>query len=368
MEKYPYLAEESKAKSLSLVLLVACALCTLLAVFVPSVSKLMTCLAAILACVLLGFAMHYLDFHNVQGQSIKKYVLAFHLFAIHAILTAFGQFTGGEGTFSHLMLWGLADAALMAGILALVNVFKPLFSKVVLAVVALVTFLLTLFGLDLVSNILFIIAAVLLVVFSFKESLVSALYGVVVAILVLLGLINKSTHTMHHYLHYVSLVLPLLAAYGFYKVVDPNRNDVNLDINRSGLDTRSTVTRSSLGSDSTTTRTSSDISKASLAATGAAAGVGATKKSNKAEKETVSTTTRSTKLFGDYVFDRSWFIVDYKDLPYEDLLNSPVYAFKGVSEEMAEDLKSAFGIKTIGELADSKYFAWAKEIVEEANK
>ena len=117
------------------------------------------------------------------------------------------------------------------------------------------------------------------------------------------------------------------------------------------------TTRSSLGT-ADTTRTSVD--------TAAAARLAGTDKKTSDKK--ADRTSRSTILFGDYEFDRSWFIAEYKDLPYADLLNAPVYAFKGVSEAMAEDLRKAFGIKTIGQLADSKYFAWAKEIVEEANK
>ena len=49
-------------------------------------------------------------------------------------------------------------------------------------------------------------------------------------------------------------------------------------------------------------------------------------------------------------------------------MDAPLTAFKGVSDAMAKDMKAAFGIDTIRELAESKYFKWAKEIVEEANK
>ena len=342
MEKYPYLNDENKAKTLSLVLFVLACLAALFALFGNSFTAIATWVAAILAAALFAFSMLYLDMHNVQGQSIKKYVLTFHCFAVHALLVAFTTLTGGENTFSNIFVWALADAALMAGLLTLIKVFKPVISNAVVILLALVAFVLTLFGVDLLTNILFLIVGLVLAVFAFKGSFVSALLGAVVALLSLVALFNKQTPEMHNYIHYLGIILSMLAAFLFQKVVTPNEEDIDLTVNRTNLDD-SSYTRSSLATDTTK---ASATSKAS---------------SKKAS-------TRSSSIFTDYIFDRSWFIADYRDLPYEDLLNAPVWAFKGVSEEMANDLKAAFGIKTIGELADSKYFAWAKEIVEEANK
>ena len=133
-------------------------------------------------------------------------------------------------------------------------------------------------------------------------------------------------------------------------VVSPALDKVNTY--RSSLDLEPTQTSRS------TTRT------ASAALTGAA-GAGKIAVDTKDSKKTSKSSTRSRSA-SKYTFDRSWFIKEYEDESYDNLLNAPVYAFKGVSKEMAEDLEDAFGIKTIGDLADSKYFAWAKEIVEEA--
>jgi len=63
-----------------------------------------------------------------------------------------------------------------------------------------------------------------------------------------------------------------------------------------------------------------------------------------------------------------WVDKAYRNKSFVELLDCPVDALLGVSETDAELLKSAFGIKTIGDFATNKYFAWAKEIVEEANQ
>ena len=363
MNENTYLTNQEKANTLSLALAVLTALCALVALFAPSLRTILTFLAALFATLLFGYACHYLEANNVQGQSIKKYVTAYNFFVLHAIALAFAQLTGEPGTLSNNVLWGITDGALLASLITLINVFKPLSSAAVTLTLAVVQFLLTLFGVDLLTNIVFLVAGCLLAFLSFKESLVSALLGVVVAILSLLGFFNKQTPTMHAYIHYLALVLMALVAYLFFKVVDPSRRlegEYNVgSLTRGTYDTGSTRTTDY---DSTVTR---GAVASGAAATAASTASKSKKKDSKDSKKT--TVTRSSSSV-NYKLDRDWFIVDYRDLPWEELLDAPVYAFKGVSEEMAEDLKSAFGIKTIREFAESKYFAWAKEIYEEANK
>ncbi len=57
-------------------------------------------------------------------------------------------------------------------------------------------------------------------------------------------------------------------------------------------------------------------------------------------------------------------IVDkkYAHLSPEELLDAPVHAIKGVSEKDAELLEKALGIKTVRDLAESKYVALAQAI------
>ncbi len=57
-------------------------------------------------------------------------------------------------------------------------------------------------------------------------------------------------------------------------------------------------------------------------------------------------------------------IVDkaYEGLIFSELLRAPVSALKGVSKRDGELLDDAFGIKTIGDLANSKFFKWAEAI------
>ena len=360
MNENTYLTNQEKANTLSLALAVLTALCALVALFAPSLRTILTFLAALFATLLFGYACHYLEANNVQGQSIKKYVTAYNFFVLHAIALAFAQLTDEPGTLSNNVLWGITDGALLASLITLINVFKPLSSAAVTLTLAVVQFLLTLFGVDLLTNIVFLVAGCLLAFFAYKESLVSALLGVVVAILSLLGFFNKQTPTMHTYIHYLALALMALVAYLFFKVVDPSKRlEGEYNYTRSTIDTNTTRTTDY---DSTVTR---GAVASGAAATAASAASKAKKKDSKDSKKT--TVTRSSSSV-NYKLDRDWFIVDYRDLPWEELLDAPVYAFKGVSEEMAEDLKSAFGIKTIREFAERKYFAWAKEIYEEANK
>lgn len=57
-------------------------------------------------------------------------------------------------------------------------------------------------------------------------------------------------------------------------------------------------------------------------------------------------------------------IVDkaYQGLIFSELLKAPVSALKGVSERDGELLDQAFGIKTIGDLAENRFFKWAQAI------
>ncbi|MGI6607610.1 MAG: hypothetical protein ACOX1F_01330 [Erysipelotrichaceae bacterium] len=63
-----------------------------------------------------------------------------------------------------------------------------------------------------------------------------------------------------------------------------------------------------------------------------------------------------------------WVIKKYNSLPLDELMKSPVNALWGVSDGDAELLKKAFNIKTVEDLATNKFFNWAREIVEEAEK
>ena len=96
MKDYPYLSDTKKAHSVSYLLMGACALFSLLALFAKT-NKFLLWIACILAITMYCFAMHYLDYHNVQGQSIKKYIFAFHCFAIHALLMMFAEIANGPG-------------------------------------------------------------------------------------------------------------------------------------------------------------------------------------------------------------------------------------------------------------------------------
>ena len=322
MNKYPYLSDESKARNLSLLLIGASAILGLLNLFMKN--NIVNGISTVLATILFGFAMHYLDYHNVQGQSIKKYILCFHCFAIHALVHFFLGFAGEPGTLSFQVLSGLGDAMLVAALLTLGKIFKPLVNNTIVIVLSLLAFVLSMFGIELPLDLIIICAAALLVYLSYQESLISAGLGVLAILLCFVCLFSKDLNNMHFYLHALSIILMMLVTYMFYDKVSP----------KDSLDTI-------------------DISRSTPAA---------------GDRNVTKSTSRSYLPYTDYEVDESWFKKNYQNKSYEDLLDAPLTAFKGVSDAMAKDMKAAFGIDTIRELAESKYFQWAKEIVEEANK
>ena len=52
----------------------------------------------------------------------------------------------------------------------------------------------------------------------------------------------------------------------------------------------------------------------------------------------------------------------YEGKSLQELLNAPVDALQGVSASDAQKLNEAFGIKTIADMANNKYFKWARAI------
>ncbi|NCC07969.1 MAG: hypothetical protein EOM30_07990 [Clostridia bacterium] len=54
---------------------------------------------------------------------------------------------------------------------------------------------------------------------------------------------------------------------------------------------------------------------------------------------------------------------EYLSNDWKALLTAPVYALKGVTEADAE-LLASIGIKTISDLAENKFFSYAKQILD----
>ncbi|KIS25651.1 hypothetical protein TV39_19240 [Arthrobacter sp. SPG23] len=52
----------------------------------------------------------------------------------------------------------------------------------------------------------------------------------------------------------------------------------------------------------------------------------------------------------------------YEDKSIEELAKAPVGALQGVSDDDAQKLQDALGIKTIKDLGTNKYFLWAQAI------
>ncbi|NEQ34962.1 MAG: hypothetical protein F6K40_01010 [Okeania sp. SIO3I5] len=56
-------------------------------------------------------------------------------------------------------------------------------------------------------------------------------------------------------------------------------------------------------------------------------------------------------------------IKEYADKPIKEIVDAPVWAIKGISQSDAVLLEQAFGVKTVGDFANLKYFKWAQAIV-----
>lgn len=317
--KYPYLSDEKKARMLTLILTCSSALLCTLNILLKK--PVLQCLAALIAVVFFGYAMHYMDFHNVQGQSIKKYVLLFHTFAVHALLYAFEGFAGAPGTLSYQVFHGLVDAVLAVSLLALARLYQPELSLTLMGIVGAVTFLLTLFNVNVVLNLVLIALGCYALYVTYVKTKKLIFYPLILALFALAAILAKDNPLIHDYLHLLAIILGIYLAWTCFALVGFKEAE------------EAPVTRGPVASEP------------------------------KKEAEPAKV------LFPD--FDEpedSWFIKKYQHKPYEDLLNAPLTAFNGVSQKMADDMDEAFGIKTIGDLADNKFFQWAKEIVDEAKK
>ncbi|MFY9226492.1 MAG: hypothetical protein WAQ98_27705 [Blastocatellia bacterium] len=53
---------------------------------------------------------------------------------------------------------------------------------------------------------------------------------------------------------------------------------------------------------------------------------------------------------------------EYETKSPKELVDAPVSALQGISEEGGKALEKALRVKTIGDLAKCKYFQWAQDI------
>ncbi|MDO4566725.1 MAG: hypothetical protein Q4B42_05280 [Oscillospiraceae bacterium] len=327
MKEHKYLETHKNAKIMAIVLAVTSAPLlvggALTAGYAHSLlSKLLLVLGACASIALACFVMHYLRYNEGSAKA-KAAVSALHFCALHAVFTAATLFSGGFGSFSYGVLHAVCDGLLAALLLSMImGLFKktswPL--SVMLGVAVLCVSLLA--GDIWTSWVLLALAAVLAVCALLKMGrepglgIYSAILSVICAVLIVCALVNGG-EAGHMWLHFGVLFAGLAAAI-FVFVLQPRKVKRSVDV-------------------------------------------------NECESEAVKTVQTSADEAENDSYDREkWIVKKYHKLSPEELLLAPVDALYGLSETDAELLKSAFGIKTIGELADNKFFAWAEEIVKEA--
>ena len=56
-------------------------------------------------------------------------------------------------------------------------------------------------------------------------------------------------------------------------------------------------------------------------------------------------------------------VKEFEKKPFKEIASAPVWALCGISQEGAAKLKEILGVKTVKDLAKSKYVRWAQAIL-----
>lgn len=321
MTEHKYLDSQSNAKKAVLLLGAGAVILLIVGAVMNKAAhglggNIVMTLGVALTAGLIAFAIHYLRHREYDGVNVKRLVVIMHLAAVYAILGAVTLYTGRFTTFSYTVVTAVSDAVL-AGMLtyAILTTLKVKGGIISIVIGLLLGILSLLWVNKAVAIILLILAAVLLVVTFMKIKTSKTLTwwqivtAVVVIVFMILTLIKGSYSNYHMLMHFALIIACLLIAGAIWALVLV------------------------------------------------------------ASKETVHPkVVDTTKQVEDYSDRSKWVVKKYQDMSYADLLNAPVDAISGVSDTDAELLNKAFQIKTVGDLANNKFFAWAKEIEEEAEK
>lgn len=338
MTEHKYLDSHSKAKTASLLLGLSGAGLLIIGAFMAKgghslPANLLLTLGAVLIIALVCFAIHYQRHNEYDDAAVKAAVTAMHLYAVHAVFTAAGLYAGKFGTFSYGVIHAIADG-LLAGLL-IMAIFAILSKRggLVAAIGGIIVFILSLLSVDLAVNIgLAVIGAglTIIAIIGLKKNKLSFMYllaGLLTVAFAIIAII-KGGQAIHMYLHFAIMLAGLVIVAAVFataiKAIAPAAETAKADT--------------------------------------------AKEEAQPAEKKETAAPVKAEEENND-VFNRAkWIDKSYQGQSAADLLNAPVDALYGVSESDAQLLKAAFGIKTIGDLADSKYFAWAGEIAEQAEK
>ncbi len=352
MKANNFLSDHQKAKTTALLLLLAAVvlqsagvLCSMLiGVHTPVVNVLF--LIGMVVCLALAvFTMHYTRHNEADRASGKQMAVVPHLYAVGVIFTASSLFVGGFGSFSYGVVHAILDCLLVA---LLVKCAGTLFGKMfrtVTIIASFTAFVLSLLEINAALNALLILCAVVLLVAALmcwvraREYAVSTILFALVVIGFAVSAFFLNGDHAHMLLHCAVLCAGGVLLVGFVCALSPAVSTV-----RAMQDTQPAPVE--------------EIAAPAPAIT-----------EKPATKKTAATKPAADKApEQNTVLDRNkWIIKKYQSLSAAELLDAPVDALYGVSAGDAALLKSAFNIQTIGDLANSKYFVWAQEIVDTAD-
>ena len=287
------------------------------------------------------FTIHYGRHHRAFTKSMTYAVI---LYAMGCMITAAALFSGGPGSFSGAVLHAAAEGLVSAQLLVAAGASRGRGLGIWAALAGFLTGLTILLSLDAkIATAVFFLAPIAAVLLSGGREPVARCFGrwIILATIVaglslgLVRLAGGSEELCHAVLHLL-LVLVGLAALLRLQCAVPGRQE-----QPEPVPAGQTLAAAAVVPEPATVCGPAAEPAALEAPEG---------RKNKEE------------------FDDRWIIKKYKGLSPAELLQAPVDALYGVSAGDAELLQEAFGIKTIGDLADNKFFAWAAEIAGQAKE
>ncbi len=330
-------------------------------------------LALVLLLISLLVVMH---FTNADREEKRESVF-YHLIGLYLILTICSLFTSAKAadynSFSYVFIHSLMVGFLM--LIAIQIIFKEKASLLASISGFVLVFALALFQINMLLNI--ILALVMgAVIFSALTKLMkpAGIYSVVFGIIVLVVsvlLLLKPSGKIEFYGH----IIVNFAIVALFYVLQIMAKSKNLEIKETIIGTEEPVDTIEKEEMVTVEEEVKIEEKEALVATEEKTVDVKETPVNRAEKEKVNAEEKSEKIseeevskYKDLQNRNRWIIKKYNSLPLDELMKSPVDALRGVSANDAKLLKEAFNIKTVEDLATNKFFNWAKEIVEEAEK
>ena len=287
------------------------------------------------------FTIHYGRHHRAFTKSMTYAVI---LYAMGCMITAAAMFSGGPGSFSGAVLHAAAEGLVSAQLLVAAGASRGRGLGIWAALAGFLTGLTILLSLDAkIATAVFFLAPIAAVLLSGGREPVARCFGrwIILATIVaglslgLVRLAGGSKELCHAVLHLL-LVLAGLAALLWIQRAVPCRQEQPEPV-----------------------PAGQTLAAAAVVPESAAVCGPATEPAAAEAPEGRKNTEE---------FDDRWIIKKYKGLSPAELLQAPVDALYGVSAGDAELLQEAFGIKTIGDLADNKFFAWAAEIAGQAKE